>query len=394
LIVAVVLFSVILGVDAKRSARKTEKLYRKAGRWQRKLRGVWALLGVKPFLVQPGEEGDECVLKSKVEEDYVLKSTVEADACGTGTVLDATTMKCTVSEEYMLKSEITVADAIAMGAADKDDYVLAAEQLSVCSSSDYSLRTTVTDCFENHGLCDSTLLSYFNACLDGDSARGGVLDDSVCRYCDSISSTCASMGGDSMDGVVSMDGASMVSDSMDGDAADVCSGRNLHSIAKSPAEMYVLDEDGFRPGHFLCGDASGLTGGSTMNIRGDVTDIVGDVSNIRGDVTNIGGDVTNIIGDVSNIGGDVTSIFGDASRIYGVVSDLTGDVSHLCGEVTGLSGNAAGYISRASGTQYTDPVYLCGGQVGDMYLGRPCSPSWTCPSEAEISSCEILAAPP
>ena len=96
--VVVVLLSVILGVDAVggRSPRKTEKLYRKAGKWQRKLRDVWALLGVKPFLVQPGEEGDECVLKSKVEEDYVLKSTVEADACGSGTVLDASTMKCVV----------------------------------------------------------------------------------------------------------------------------------------------------------------------------------------------------------------------------------------------------------------------------------------------------------
>ena len=195
----------------------------------------------------------------------------------------------------------------------------------------------------------------------------------------------------------------MVGDSMDGDTTDVCSGRNLHSIAKSPAEMYVLDEDGLRPGHFLCGDASGLTGGSTMNIRGDVTDIVGDLSNIRGDVTNIMGDATRLTGDVSRISGWVarsdgqgglTGIFGDASRIYGVVSDLTGDVSHLCGDVTGLFGNAAAYISRASGTQYTDPVYLCGGQVGEMYLGRPCSPSWTCPSEAEIASCEILAAPP
>ena len=89
LLAVMVLLSVILGVDAKknRSPRKTEKLYRKAGKWQRKLRDVWALLGVKPFLVQPGEEGDECVLKSKVEEDYVLKSTVEADACGTGTTL-------------------------------------------------------------------------------------------------------------------------------------------------------------------------------------------------------------------------------------------------------------------------------------------------------------------
>ena len=86
LLVVVVLLSVILGVDA-RSPRKTEKLYRKAGKWQRKLRDVWALLGVKPFLVQPGEAGDECVLKSKVDEDYVLKSTVEADACGAGTTL-------------------------------------------------------------------------------------------------------------------------------------------------------------------------------------------------------------------------------------------------------------------------------------------------------------------
>ena len=89
LIVMVVLLSVILGVDAKaagRSPRKTEKLYRKAGKWQRKLRDVWALLGVKPFLVQPGEEGDECVLKSKItvddaadKGDYMLKSTVETD---------------------------------------------------------------------------------------------------------------------------------------------------------------------------------------------------------------------------------------------------------------------------------------------------------------------------
>ena len=86
LIVVVLLLSVFLGVDAKRSARKTEKLYRKAGKWQRKLRGVWALLGVKPFLVQPGEEGDECVLTSKItvddaadKGDYMLKSTVETD---------------------------------------------------------------------------------------------------------------------------------------------------------------------------------------------------------------------------------------------------------------------------------------------------------------------------
>ena len=86
LLVVVVLLSAVLGVDAARSARKTEKLYRKAGKWQRKLRDVWALLGVKPFLVQPGEEGDECVLKSKIavddaadKGDYMLKSTVEAE---------------------------------------------------------------------------------------------------------------------------------------------------------------------------------------------------------------------------------------------------------------------------------------------------------------------------
>ena len=86
LIVVVMLLSVLLGVDAKRSPRKTEKLYRKAGKWQRKLRDVWALLGVKPFLVQPGEEGDECVLKSEItvgdatdKGDYMLKSTVEDD---------------------------------------------------------------------------------------------------------------------------------------------------------------------------------------------------------------------------------------------------------------------------------------------------------------------------
>ena len=86
LIVTAVLLSVILGVDAKRSPRKTEKLYRKAGKWQRKLRDVWALLGVKPFLVQPGEEGDECVLKSEItvddatdKNDYMPMSTVEAE---------------------------------------------------------------------------------------------------------------------------------------------------------------------------------------------------------------------------------------------------------------------------------------------------------------------------
>ena len=85
LLVVVVLLSAILGVDAI-SEKRTKKLYRKAGRWQQKLRGVWALLGVKPFLVQPGEEGDECVLKSEItvgdatdKGDYMLKSTVETD---------------------------------------------------------------------------------------------------------------------------------------------------------------------------------------------------------------------------------------------------------------------------------------------------------------------------
>ena len=84
-LVLALLLSANLGVDAI-SEKRTKKLYRKAGRWQQKLRDVWALLGVKPFLVQPGEEGDECVLKSKItvddatdKEDYMLKSTVEAE---------------------------------------------------------------------------------------------------------------------------------------------------------------------------------------------------------------------------------------------------------------------------------------------------------------------------
>ena len=79
MLLVVLMLSVILGVDAKRSARKTEKLYRKAGRWQRKLRDVWALLGVKPFIVERGKVGEACVLKSKVAEDYVLKSAVSTD---------------------------------------------------------------------------------------------------------------------------------------------------------------------------------------------------------------------------------------------------------------------------------------------------------------------------
>ena len=59
------------GVDEEKeslSRRKTAKLYRKAGKFQQKLRSAWALLGVRPYLVQPGEDGDECVLTSKVEE--------------------------------------------------------------------------------------------------------------------------------------------------------------------------------------------------------------------------------------------------------------------------------------------------------------------------------------
>ena len=72
-LVLALLLSANLGVDAKRSARKTEKLYRKSGKWQRKLAGVWALLRVKPFIVERGKVGEACVLKSKVAEDYVLK---------------------------------------------------------------------------------------------------------------------------------------------------------------------------------------------------------------------------------------------------------------------------------------------------------------------------------
>ena len=78
-LVLALLLSANLGVDAKRSARKTEKLYRKSGKWQRKLAGVWALLGVKPFIVERGKVGEACVLKSKVAEDYMLKSAVSTD---------------------------------------------------------------------------------------------------------------------------------------------------------------------------------------------------------------------------------------------------------------------------------------------------------------------------
>ena len=108
LLVVVVLLSAILGVDAI-SEKRTKKLYRKAGRWQQKLRGVWALLGVKPFLVQPGEEGDECVLKSKVEEDYVLKT---ADVFTQGDV-DAAVAAATKDLFTQDQLDAAVADATA-----------------------------------------------------------------------------------------------------------------------------------------------------------------------------------------------------------------------------------------------------------------------------------------
>ena len=77
-LVLALLLSANLGVDAI-SEKRTKKLYRKAGRWQQKLRDVWALLGVKPFIVERGKVGEACVLKSKVAEDYVLKSAVSTD---------------------------------------------------------------------------------------------------------------------------------------------------------------------------------------------------------------------------------------------------------------------------------------------------------------------------
>ena len=43
------------GVDEEKetlSPRETAKLYRKAGKFQKKLRSAWALLGVRPYLVQ------------------------------------------------------------------------------------------------------------------------------------------------------------------------------------------------------------------------------------------------------------------------------------------------------------------------------------------------------
>ena len=117
MLLVVVLLSVILGVDAKRSARKTEKLYRKAGKWQRKLRDVWALLGVKPFLVQPGEEGDECVLKSEItvddatdKNDYMPKSTVESEY---------------VLKEADVYTKADVEDAVAVALAAKDEEIAA-----------------------------------------------------------------------------------------------------------------------------------------------------------------------------------------------------------------------------------------------------------------------------
>ena len=66
-------------------AEEDQKLYRKYGKWQRKLRDVWALLGVKPPRAA-GREGRRCVLKSKItvddatdKNDYMPKSTVEAE---------------------------------------------------------------------------------------------------------------------------------------------------------------------------------------------------------------------------------------------------------------------------------------------------------------------------
>ena len=85
LLVLVLLLSANIGVDAKRSARKTEKLYRKSGRFVKKLRDVWQQLGVKPFIVElpwtrgAGKVGEPCMLKSEVEAGYLRKSTVSRD---------------------------------------------------------------------------------------------------------------------------------------------------------------------------------------------------------------------------------------------------------------------------------------------------------------------------
>ena len=133
LLAVMVLLSVILGVDAKknRSPRKTEKLYRKAGKWQRKLRDVWALLGVKPFLVQPGEEGDECVLKSEItvddatdKEDYMKKSTVETEYVLKGadvfTQADIDAALQTAETEKQAKDEEIAALKAALAAKDEE----------------------------------------------------------------------------------------------------------------------------------------------------------------------------------------------------------------------------------------------------------------------------------
>ena len=124
LIVVVMLLSVLLGVDAKRSARKTEKLYRKAGKWQRKLRGVWELLGVKPFLVQPGEEGDECALKSKGEEDYVLKG---ADVFTQAQLDEAVAAAKSDGDEAFTIADVDV-DMMTAALAAKDEEIAALEK--------------------------------------------------------------------------------------------------------------------------------------------------------------------------------------------------------------------------------------------------------------------------
>ena len=374
ILVIVVLLSVILGVGA-RSPRKTEKLYRKAGKWQRKLRDVWALLGVKPFLVQPGEEGDECVLKSKVEEDYVLKSTVEADACGTGTVLDAATMKCTVSDDYMLKSEVTAADAIATGDTQQQQPVDACASLSLTP--------------EENDLAHR-----------GASTRPGY---TICGDASQISGHANNIKGD---------------------------------VSNLQGEV-----------SYIAGDVS--------NLKGFVTNLKGDVSNLYGWVAQCdSGEGCQCVTDDSKPWTRLTSnrcehgdldesrrgarISGDVSRIYGDISEhLRGDVSHLCGDVTGLTGYAGLYVSRtriADGRRLgEEPLYdegdaaapvdegpagatvcrapsgavgcvwdseLCAGDVvecGDsdsyMWHWRMSTRPWTCPSEAEISGCEILMEP-
>ena len=359
LLVVVVLLSAILGVDAI-SEKRTKKLYRKAGRWQQKLRGVWALLGVKPFLVG-----------LQKETDYVLKSKVEADACGTGTVLDAATMKCTVSEDYVLKTEVTAADAIAAGDT---------QQQSVDACASLSLTP------EENDLAHS-----------GASTRPGY---TICGDASQISGHANNIKGDvsNLQGSVS----------------------------------------------YIAGDVS--------NLKGFVSNLKGDVSNLYGWVAQCDpGAGCQCVTDDSKPWARLTSnrcehgdldesrrgarISGDVSRIYGEISeDLSGEVSHLCGDVTGLTGYAGLYVSRtriADGRRLGDePLYDegdaaapvdegpagatvcrapsgavgcgwdCAGDVvecGDsdsyMWHWRMSTLPWTCPSEAEISGCEILMEP-